>query len=138
VVPAGSRDSGSVAWRQRATSPSPSVWPLMAADGPMRTGLARRLQASQSRSQPGSDVRRAVAVCFTAASSISTRNGGRTSAQGLRVEAMRARLEPSASVACALARPAAVASSGPVQGAAQPRIRDSGSQPPRRRRRQQH
>jgi hypothetical protein len=38
------------------------------------------------------------------------------SAQGLRVEAMWARLEPGAGVACARARPASVASSGPVRG----------------------
>jgi hypothetical protein len=42
AVPAGtgSRDSGSVARRQcaGATSPSPSVWPLMAADRPVRVG----------------------------------------------------------------------------------------------------
>ena len=34
----------------------------------------------------------------------------------LRVEAMRARLEPGAGIACARARPASVASSGPVRG----------------------
>jgi hypothetical protein len=121
-----SRDSGSAAWRQRATSPSPSVWPLMAADRPMRTGLKRRLQARQSRSRPGRSTARrarwrwqqragcwaAVAVCFSA----STRNGGLTSAQGLQVEAMRARLEPGAGVACTRARPASVASSSPVRG----------------------
>jgi hypothetical protein len=36
-VARASRDSGSVARRQRATSPSPSVCPLMAADGPKQT-----------------------------------------------------------------------------------------------------
>ncbi len=53
AVPAVNRDSELVARRKRATSPSPSVWPLMAADGPMRTGRERRLQARQSRSRHG-------------------------------------------------------------------------------------
>ena len=103
AVPAGGRDSGSAARRQRVTSPSPSVWPRTGRCGRASSACSRPVRVGHGlgglplagpawRWQQRAGCWPAVAVSFPA----STRNGGRTLAQGLQVEAMRARLEPGA------------------------------------------